>query len=83
MDEIVKRYVVCVRKAGHQQALESVGRRCDICFEEVWCMPFNLTLIPLCMECAADLPDAHFFLNKDNFEAAVEELRRRREMDAD
>ena len=72
---IGKEYVVCVLETDNH-CHEAVIRRCDICFEYVWCMPFNLIRIPLCIKCATALPDAKFFLNKENFEAAVKEMKR-------
>lgn len=77
MSEIVKEYVACVRH-GNAHCEESVARRCSVCFCDIWCMPFNLIKTPLCIECASQLPDAKFIINKENFDRAVEELRKKK-----
>lgn len=78
MDE-VKKYVVCMRKERCSEPHpDSTLRRCDTCHTEVWCMPFNLLNIPLCMQCAMELPDAKFINNRENLDAAIAEIRRRK-----
>ena len=72
-----KQYVVCVLVNGHTPHPDSIPRRCDICFGNVWCMPHNLTKTPVCLNCCNKLPDPHFILTKENFVTAMEEIRRR------
>ena len=82
MSEEMKQYVVCVHD-DFPPHLESVRRICDLCFHPVWCMPFNLTRIPVCTECALKLPNPTFVMTKKNFESAVDEIKRRKESSHD
>ena len=74
MSEIQKEYVVCIpQKADHHK--DSVLRRCNKCFDSVWCMPHNLIRIPLCWECAIKEEDPQFILRKIDVDAAIEHLK--------
>lgn len=49
--------VVCVPK-DFAHVPESVLRRCDVCFGEVWCCPWNMLSTPVCLACFSKLkPD--------------------------
>ena len=78
MSEEMKQYVVCVHDDFPPHP-ESVRRICDMCFQPVWCMPFNLTRIPLCLDCVKKIPNPVFFMNGENALAAIEEIKRRKE----
>lgn len=70
-----KIYIVCLFYSQRHHP-DSIKRRCDICFKDVCCMPFNLIKIPLCMSCAGELRDAEYSIDKENIEAAVEFLKK-------
>ena len=75
-----KQFVVCVSE-GDYHTEQSVIRRCDTCFCNVWCSTHNLIRIPVCMTCAMKLPNPQFFLNHENLAAAIEELKKMMEVD--
>ena len=72
-DQPNKQYVVCVPESFSHHP-ESVIRQCDICHERVWCMPFNLLMIPICWKCSVGVENPKFVLNKENLQAAIEHI---------